>query len=162
MEHARKALGASEFLRFAIHYMRVSCHSLVVMPRVCYVVSAMIEMKATIKNANGIHCRPSAVIAKEIMNYPGDIQVIAESGTCDPRSIMALISLGLQEGAQVRIRVSGPQEATVCRKLIGLFEKHYDFPPRDPNAPPSEVLANSPFVTGSAYVKSAGTQNHSP
>lgn len=95
----------------------------------------MIEMCATVKNANGIHCRPSAVIAKEVMNYPGDIAVITESGVCDPRSIMALISMGLQQGARVRVRVSGPHEAAWCRKLVALFEKNYDFPPRDANLP---------------------------
>ncbi len=102
----------------------------------------MIEMRATVRNANGIHCRPSAVIAREVMNYTGDIKVTADSGTCDPRSIMALISLGLQEGARVQIQVSGPDEAAVCRKLASLFEKHYDFPPRDPNAPLPLPLAS--------------------
>lgn len=104
----------------------------------------MVEMRATVKNANGIHCRPSAVIAKEVMNYPGDIAVITESGVCDPRSIMALISMGLQQGARVRVRVSGPNESAWCRKLVALFEKHYDFPPRDadsslPGFPPKKA-----------------------
>lgn len=108
--------------------------------RVCYELVAMIEMSATVRNANGIHCRPSAVIAKEVMNYPGEIKVITENGTCDPRSIMALISMGLQEGARVRIRVSGPDEAMWCRKLVNLFEKHYDFPPRAPGEPLPIVL----------------------
>jgi phosphocarrier protein HPr len=118
----------------------------------------MIEMKATVKNANGIHCRPSAVIAKEVMNYAGDIRVIAESGTCDPRSIMALISLGLQEGAQLRIRVTGPNEAAVCRTLVALFEKHYDFPPRDPNAPPAVVLADAPFADATVSTRRLGKE----
>lgn len=106
----------------------------------------MIEMEATIRNANGIHCRPSAVITKEIMNYAGDVKVIADSGTCDPRSIMALISLGLHAGTKVRIRVAGPEEKEVCRKLVALFEKHYDFPPRDPNEPLplSSIMAEMP------------------
>lgn len=84
------------------------------------------------------------------MSYSGDIKVIAESGTCDPRSIMALISLGLQEGAKVRIRVAGPGEAELCRKLVALFEKHYDFPPRDPNEPLPFSIAAQPTQRPSA------------
>jgi phosphotransferase system HPr (HPr) family protein len=90
----------------------------------------MIELTATVRNAHGIHCRPSAAIVKAVTGYPGDIEVIAESGTCDPRSIMGLIALGLAEGAAITIRVSGPEEEAQCRRLVELFELHYDFPPR--------------------------------
>lgn len=91
----------------------------------------MIEMSATIRNANGIHCRPSAVIAKEATAYKGEIKVVTEAGICDPRSVMALITMGLQEGAEIKIRVSGPDEKAVCKKFAKLFERHFDFPPRE-------------------------------
>ena len=90
----------------------------------------MIELTATVRNAHGIHCRPSAAIVKAVTGYPGDIEIIAESGTCDPRSIMGLIALGLAEGAQVTIRVAGPEEEDQARRLVDMFEMHYDFPPR--------------------------------
>jgi len=96
----------------------------------------MIEMSATIKNANGIHCRPSAVIAKEAIQFKGDIKVISGNITCDPRSVMALITLGLHEGAQVKIQITGPDEKAFCRKMVKLFETHYDFPPREDGEAP--------------------------
>jgi len=96
----------------------------------------MIEMSATVLNTNGIHCRPSAVIAKETLNYEGRITIIYESHTCDPRSVMALITLGLHEGSKIKIQVEGPDENTMCRKLVKLFETHFDFPPREDGEPP--------------------------
>lgn len=90
----------------------------------------MVELTATVRNAHGIHCRPSAAIVKAVTGYPGEIEVTAESGRCDPRSIMGLIALGLAEGAAVTIRVDGPEEEATARRLAELFETHYDFPPR--------------------------------
>lgn len=90
----------------------------------------MIEASATVQNAHGIHCRPTAVIIKEMAGFDGDISIVTENGTCDCRSAMQLIALGLQQGAKVRIRVSGPDEQRWASTLVGLFERHFDFPPR--------------------------------
>lgn len=90
----------------------------------------MVEKSAIIKNAQGIHCRPSAVIVKEIQAYEGAIRVHSESGDCDPRSIMGLLSLGLQVGAEITLSVEGPDEEAVCSRLKELFETMFDFPPR--------------------------------
>jgi phosphocarrier protein HPr len=90
----------------------------------------MFEMSATIQNAAGIHCRPSTVIVKEAMLYPGEIAVVAPSGTCDLRSVINLMTLGLHQGYTIKVRVTGPDEENFCRKIAALFEMHFDFPPR--------------------------------
>jgi len=91
----------------------------------------MVEKTAIIKNANGIHCRPSAVIIKEAQDYAGDITVTAASGEADLRSVISLLCLGLGEGATVTIQVDGPNEEAFCSRLVELFETQFDFPPRD-------------------------------
>jgi phosphocarrier protein HPr len=98
----------------------------------------MIERTATVENAHGIHCRPSAVIIKEAAGFPGDILVTAESGQCDLRSVLHLIALGLHQGAQVTIRVSGPDEEAFCNRLAELFGTRFDFPPRAEDERPSD------------------------
>lgn len=100
----------------------------------------MVEMPATIQNSAGIHCRPSACIVKATAAYPGEITVIAPSGSCDPRSIMALIALGLEQGTQITIRVEGPDEEEQCRRLVELFETHFDFPMRNPGQDTQVIL----------------------
>ena len=89
----------------------------------------MIERTATIHNSHGIHCRPSAVIVQAANQYSGRIQILAESGQTDLRSLLALVSLGLEAGDNVRIRVSGPDEERLCDRLVELFERRFDFPP---------------------------------
>lgn len=90
----------------------------------------MFEATAVIQNEAGIHCRPSAVLVKEGSAYPGEILVQADSGSCNLTSALECIMLGLEKGAEVRIQVTGPDEEGFCRKLVELFETHFDFPPR--------------------------------
>ena len=91
----------------------------------------MTEVKAVIRNKAGIHCRPSAILVKEGMAYPGEILVSAESGTCTLTSALELIMLGLECGTEVTIQVSGPDEEAEAQKLKELFETEFDFPPQE-------------------------------
>ena len=47
--------------------------------------------QAIIANSQGIHCRPSAVIVKEFMGYPGTIRISNDHGSCDVSSVMQLL-----------------------------------------------------------------------
>ena len=85
--------------------------------------------QATIANAQGIHCRPSALIVKEFMGYPGTIQISNPNGSCDVSSVMQLLSLEMHPGSQVEIAVQGDNEAAVADRLVELFQTHFDFPP---------------------------------
>ncbi|OGV41524.1 MAG: hypothetical protein A2X46_02480 [Lentisphaerae bacterium GWF2_57_35] len=92
----------------------------------------MIERSAIVQNAQGIHCRPSAVIIKEFQHYPGDILVAFNEHSCNLQSVMGLLALGLHKDCKVTIRVSGPDEETSCNRIVELFETEFDFPPRLP------------------------------
>lgn len=89
----------------------------------------MIERSATIRNGQGIHCRPSAKIVTEASHHSATIRVLSETGEADLKSLLALVSLGLQEGAVVRIQVIGGDEAAICDRIVELFETQFDFPP---------------------------------
>ena len=92
----------------------------------------MIEKTATIRNEQGIHCRPSARIVTEAMRFHCVIRVFSEAGEADLQSLLSLVSLGLQAGSTVRIQVTGEDEAEVCDHFVDLFETHFDFPPQMP------------------------------
>lgn len=100
----------------------------------------VVELPAIIRNSAGIHCRPSACIVKATASYPGEITVTSPAGSCDPRSIMALIGLGLEPGTSITIRVEGPDEEEQCRRLVALFETHFDFPHRHPGEDTQVIL----------------------
>lgn len=103
----------------------------------------MITVKATIRNEAGIHCRPSAAIVKAVAACPGQVTVTSSSGSCDLKSIMGLLALGLAPNEKIEISVSGEDERNWARKLKTLFEKRFDYPPRAPGQTTATLLAAS-------------------
>ena len=108
-------------------------------------MDVMIELSATIRNEQGIHCRPSARIVADALKVSCAVHVVSPSGDADLRSLLSLVSLGLHEGDVVRIRVEGEDEEAVCRHFVELFETHFDFPP---NASADSSLATGPLRGG--------------
>jgi len=90
----------------------------------------MFEAKAVVQNEAGIHCRPSAILVKEGTAYGGEILVQSANGSCNLTSALECIMLGLEKGAEVTIQVTGPDEEAFGKKLVELFETHFDFPPK--------------------------------
>ncbi|MCQ2378621.1 MAG: HPr family phosphocarrier protein [Victivallaceae bacterium] len=92
----------------------------------------MKERLVTIRNRAGIHCRPSGVILNAVnQDFPYHrFTVTAGENTIELNSILALISLGLAQGATASLRCEGPDEENAVRKIGDLFEKEFDFPPR--------------------------------
>lgn len=90
----------------------------------------MVTKRAVVQNQAGIHVRPSGVIMQAASGYSGQISLRTASMETPLDSVMSLIALGLFPGDWVEVSVSGPDEAAMCDTLVGLFEKHFDFPPR--------------------------------
>ena len=87
--------------------------------------------QAIIANSQGIHCRPSAVIVKEFMGYPGTIRISNDHGSCDVSSVMQLLSLEMHQGDRVTVEVTGANEAAAADRLVELLQTRFDFPPRE-------------------------------
>ncbi|MBN1698236.1 MAG: HPr family phosphocarrier protein [Spirochaetales bacterium] len=91
----------------------------------------MVQMNAIIRNAAGIHCRPSALIFKHTEHYNGKIFLSVDGEKTELTSIMDIIALGLHKGDMVMIQVSGQGEDEMIKQLACLFETCFDFPPRE-------------------------------
>ncbi len=91
----------------------------------------MVKKSAVINNSAGIHVRPSGIIFKEVSGYPGKIEITYNGETYLLDNIMVLLAMGLVKGSEIEIAVEGPEEEEMCDRLKELFEKEYDFPPRE-------------------------------
>ena len=91
----------------------------------------MAEKTVKVKNEAGIHCRPSSRIMQKVLEYPDcTFNLETSNGSADLSSILSLMSLGLQKGDKVTIKVEGPNSEQVCAEVATLFEYIFDFPPR--------------------------------
>ncbi len=89
----------------------------------------MVTRTAVIRNSAGIHVRPSGIIIAEAGKHNGAIRVSAKGMETDLTDHMGLLALGLCKGDSVDIFVNGNNEEEVCRCLVDLFQREFDFPP---------------------------------
>ena len=87
----------------------------------------MVTRQATVKNAFGIHCRPSAVIASQARSYSGSIRASNHHGDADAKSVLELVGLAAACRQELTIAVEGPDEEQVCAQFVALFESQFDF-----------------------------------
>ncbi len=89
----------------------------------------MAEKTVTVKNRDGIHCRPSSAIMNAALEFSDtEFTIRTDKGESDLGSILSLLSLGLQRGDDVTVVTSGKQDQEACDKIAELFEFEFDFP----------------------------------
>jgi phosphotransferase system HPr (HPr) family protein len=91
----------------------------------------MVEMSATVRNRDGIHCRPAALIAQLGQSYMGRAIARTPEREANLRSVMEILALGLLPGEAVTIEVEGPDEQGICAEFVRLFESEFNFRPGD-------------------------------
>ncbi len=69
----------------------------------------VVERVLELRNALGLHARPAAMLARVASGFDAQVEVNGVDGT----SVLALIALGLEGGAEITVRASGPQAQEV-------------------------------------------------
>ena len=66
----------------------------------------------------GLHARPASKIVQSISSVDDDVQIVSESGkSANLKSIIAIMSLGIKNGEQITIEVSGSNEDETISKI---------------------------------------------
>ena len=91
----------------------------------------MVQKTATIRNNMGIHVRPTGVIIDAMHDCPAKILVEAKGIESNLQDHIGLLAMGLIKGDSVKITVDGNDEEKICSQIVDLFEKEFDFPPRE-------------------------------
>lgn len=77
----------------------------------------MQEFTYTIKDEIGIHARPAGNIVKIAKEAKSDVSMECRGKTADLKKIFSLMSLSVKCGDEVKISVSGDDEAEICEKI---------------------------------------------
>lgn len=73
-----------------------------------------------IHNPSGLHARPAAIFVKTVARHDADVTVTdlrTGKGPASGSSLISLMSLGVVQGAHVRVDARGPEAADVIREL---------------------------------------------
>ena len=85
----------------------------------------MVEKILTVKNRAGIHARPASLFVQKAKSFQSKIQLAFNGKSVDAKSILAVMTLGAKNGAEVTITADGPDEAEAIAGIKELIESRF-------------------------------------
>jgi phosphocarrier protein len=86
----------------------------------------MIEQEVTVKNRNGIHTRPAAVIVKTAARFKSEFTIIKDGMEINGKSIIGVMTLAAEQGSTMVLRFEGEDEQEAAFAMIQLFDRCFD------------------------------------
>ncbi|MCW5858052.1 MAG: HPr family phosphocarrier protein [Caldilineales bacterium] len=101
----------------------------------------------TIGNATGLHARPAKTFVNAAKQFKADIRVHHEEKIANAKSLISMLTLGVERGQEIRIVVDGDDEVAALAALAaaiasGLGEDAAEAPASPP--PPAVSLTAAP------------------
>jgi phosphoenolpyruvate-protein phosphotransferase len=123
----------------------------------------VVTESVVVRHAHGIHARPAAMLARHAKTLPFPLEVRARGRGADPRSAVALMSLGIRGGDELVIAGFSPAAAGAVAELARVVRELESMPVRESAAPPQPaapraadgslrgVIASRGFAVGPTY-----------
>ncbi len=86
----------------------------------------MAERTLSVASTNGLHARPAAHFVKAVTDSGCTVEVQKGERKVNAASILGVISLGIEHGDEVVLRVDGDNADTVLESLAAFLEKDHD------------------------------------
>jgi phosphocarrier protein len=78
----------------------------------------VVEQVVTIQNRLGLHARACSVFVKEAARYASHITVLRDGLEVNGKSILGVMMLAAEVGAQIALRAEGSDEAEALEALV--------------------------------------------
>jgi phosphotransferase system HPr (HPr) family protein len=88
----------------------------------------MPSAEITVTHPVGLHARPAAEFVKLAAKFPCEIKVrnlTADGKYVNAKSILSVLTLGVQQGHRVCLETNGDQESEALSALTGLIESNF-------------------------------------
>ena len=89
-------------------------------------MSATVEKVVTVCNPLGIHMRPADLLARAAAQFESLIEIEKDGQSIDCKSIMSILTLGAQQGTELRLRAQGPDADAAVKALADLIDSGFD------------------------------------
>lgn len=77
--------------------------------------------EVTVKLENGLEARPIALLVQEASKYDSTVYIEAEGRKVNAKSIMGMMTMGLDNGAQLRITADGADEDAAVENIANFL-----------------------------------------
>lgn len=82
----------------------------------------MVKAKITIKNASGLHLRPTGLLCNEAMRYQSSIKFQFRNSLTNAKSVLSVLGACVKCGDEIEFVCEGPDEEAALAAMIGLVE----------------------------------------
>lgn len=86
----------------------------------------MIKKKVKVLNEAGLHARPSSVLVKTASEFESDLFIEMYGYRVNGKSILGLMTLAAEKGAEMELIVEGPDEEKAMETLSNLFKNKFN------------------------------------
>jgi phosphocarrier protein HPr len=83
------------------------------------------EKTLTILNEEGMHARPAGVLAKKASEFKSAVEIHFNGTVKNAKSIMAIMSLGLEKGSEIKLVAKGEDESQAVETLAQLINNRF-------------------------------------
>lgn len=84
-----------------------------------------VERTFTIRNALGLHARPAALFVQTANRFRSDVTVGKGRQKVNGKSIMGIMTLAVQQGSTITIRVEGTDAENAMAELAKLIDNNF-------------------------------------
>ena len=82
-----------------------------------------IVKEIVVKNAQGLHARPAAMFVQIASRYNSNVTIQKDDEKVNGKSIMGILTLGVQPGAKITLEIDGDDAEEVLGELEELLIK---------------------------------------
>ena len=86
----------------------------------------MISREVTIKNSVGLHARPATFFIQKANSFKSSIWVEREDRRINGKSLLGVLSLGIEKGMSITIISDGADEEEAIEGLAALIETGFN------------------------------------
>lgn len=83
----------------------------------------MKEQTMTITDETGVHARPATVLVNKAGSFESDINLTYNGKTVNLKSIMGIMSLGIPQGAEIKLTADGSDEDEAMQTITDTIKK---------------------------------------
>jgi len=83
------------------------------------------ERTVRIMNVNGLHARPAAEVVKVASRFKSDITMVRDDLEVNAKSIMGVMMLAAEFGAELIVRASGPDAEEAVAAIAALIANKF-------------------------------------
>ena len=89
----------------------------------------VVKREITVKNRTGLHARPAAIFVQIANKFESDITIIKEDQEVNGKSIMGILMLAAEKGANIIIQAEGDDAEQAVEELSEVVM--HDIEPED-------------------------------